>query len=375
MNRGRFVVYLLFSALLLFVALLGVETASWVTPSQSHAEFTVPTPTPSTVEIALKVTLQRPNAPPPNPSWAVPVHLAFYPPGDPNTISGEWDLVLNDSGQWPGGLAVAPGTYDVRVKNLHTLRNVKRKVVVSSAVTIDMGTLREGDADGDNRVRSADFALLRAAYFTTAGSPGFDPRTDFDEDKRIRSSDFALLRSNYFETGDIEVGAVSAVVAARASDGLVAVALEPSTLQTAPGEVITLTLMAHAGAQPFVSIDADIRFPADVLQVVGDDGQPATQIEPLGSLAVLVNSVDNNIGRVIYGAGEFGDPLSGDVAIARIHFRALRAAAQANVGIVDGSVSDSAGKFITGALSGSQVAVVPPGGFQYRYLPLILSPK
>ena len=36
--------------------------------------------------IALNVTLQRPNALPPDPSWAVPVHFALYPPGDPDTI-------------------------------------------------------------------------------------------------------------------------------------------------------------------------------------------------------------------------------------------------------------------------------------------------
>jgi hypothetical protein len=53
--------------------------------------------------ISLNVTLQRPNALPPHLSWAVPVHFALYPPGDPDTICHEWDLTLDESGQWVGG--------------------------------------------------------------------------------------------------------------------------------------------------------------------------------------------------------------------------------------------------------------------------------
>jgi len=42
--------------------------------------------TPLPLPFTLTVTLQRPNSPPPDPAWAVPVHLALYPPGDPVTI-------------------------------------------------------------------------------------------------------------------------------------------------------------------------------------------------------------------------------------------------------------------------------------------------
>ncbi len=201
--RTRSIWYILIAGLLLVLAAARPSGMSWAMSASSPRQQTVP---PGPIQITLKVNLQRPNTPPPHPSWAVPVHLAFYPTDDPNTVRHEWDLTLDASGQWSGALALTKGTYDVRVKGLHTLRNVRRALAVFGPVTIDMGTLVEGDADGDNRVRASDFALLRAAYFTSEGAPGFDPRVDFDEDNRIRSSDFALLRASYFSSGDIEVG-------------------------------------------------------------------------------------------------------------------------------------------------------------------------
>ena len=289
-------------------------------PGTPTATATTPVSTP--VAVALAVTLQRPNALPPAPSWAIPVTLTFHLPGDPTARLYQWRLTLDQGGRWNGSLEIAPGIYDVRLHNLHTLRNVKRNVRITEQLTLNMGTLLEGDADGDNRVRSADFALLRTSYFTQAGNLGFDARTDFDEDQRVRSSDFALLRGNYFATGDIEVPATLAVAHTAAPADLVALSLQPSVTTIAAGDRVTLTLMAHAGAQAFVALDADIRFPPDVLQVVGPDGAPATAIQPLPTLSTLLrNDADNATGRILYGAGLFAGTASGDVAVALIPFR------------------------------------------------------
>ena len=378
LSTRRLAVYLLIIPFFLVIAWLGGPKAGWATTVPSSAQQTIPTRTPgppAPQTIALFVTLQRPNSPPPHPAWSVPVVFALYPPGSTGAPAYQWDLPLDSSGHWSGSLTLSAGSYDVRVKNLHTLRNVKRNVLIDGSATINMGTLLEGDADGDNRVRASDFTLLRAAYFTQDGDPGFDPRTDFDEDNRIRSSDFALLRSNYFATGDIEVGTARA--AAASPDGLVALALEPALLTVQPGEVFTVTLMAHAGDQPVVALDADIRFPPDALRVVGADGQPAMQIEPLGVMAPVINSADNSAGRILYGAGISSDvsPLTGDVMVARLHFRALRTAPRLSVNIVDGTVSDPTGKFVTGPLSGTQVTVAPSNGIRFVYMPLILRSK
>ena len=142
--------------------------------------------------IAMNVTLQRPNALPPDPSWAVPVHFALYPPGDPDTICHEWDLTLNESGQWSDRLVIFTGLYDARIKNMHTLRNVRRNVDFSGPMTISMGELHEGDANDDNRTRITDFGILRNAYFTNEGDPGFDSTRRF---RRGQSHPHRRLRS------------------------------------------------------------------------------------------------------------------------------------------------------------------------------------
>jgi len=343
------------SILLLGVGLL---STSWATPSQSDSA-TVPTRTPAPITMTLAVNLQRPNAPAPNASWSVPVELAFYEPGDPVTKTVVQRVVtLTEGGRWTGALNVRPDTYDVRVKNLHTLRNVKHNVSAAEGATIDMGTLHEGDANGDNRVRAADFAILRAAYFTSkGGNTGngrtFDPRADFDEDGRIRASDFALLRSNYFKTGDLTVHPTMTQAMLALPQGSVALAIEPAHVAVESAETFTLTVVAHAEGQPFVALDVEIRFPATQLQIIQADGTPATQVEPASAQYVLYNHVDNAQGTINYSAGILGDPASGDMDVARLRFKVVRDAATMPIDFGEVLISDPSGAWVTGRLSGA----------------------
>lgn len=373
MHRFRGLVYWILGSVLLIGSLLGSQITSSATRPDQPPQGTLPTFTPAPpipVDVNLIVTLQRPNSPPPSEPWAVPVHFAFYPSGDDETVLYAWDLTLRQSGTWQGTLTVVPGTYDMRLKNMHTLRNVKRGVTITNTMTIDMGTLHEGDADNDNRVRSSDFSILRAAYFTNEGDPGFDPRADFDEDNRIRSSDFALLRASYFETGDLEVPALAAAAGPAGSAGTVALALEPPAARVAPGDTFTLTLIAHAGDQPFVSMDADIRFPPELLRVVGPDGAPATTVQLMPPLSEVMNQVNNTTGRILFAAGTFDAAVSGDVPLARIRFQALQSTPLAAIRLVDATVADATGKWVTGLVAGAEawIGAPTPAG----YFPLIV---
>lgn len=347
---------------------VGLIPTSWATPAQTGLNQTVPTRTPVPLTMTLAITLQRPNSPPPSAPWAVPMRLSFYPPGDAATVLGQWDVTLDQRGQWTGGVNLAPGTYDVRAKNPHTLRNVKRNVAVAPQTTVAMGTLREGDADNDNRVRASDFAILRATYFKNVGDVGFDARADFDVDQRVRSSDFALLRSNYFASGDIEVTTTLAAAASVPQD-LVNLALEPAAVAVEPGDIFTLTLMAHAGAQAFVAMDTIIRFPAANLQVVGPDGLPTTQIESLSLLDDLINQVDNTQGRILYGVGSFTHTVSGNVPLARLRLKAVSPASRMRIDLVDATVSDDTGMYVTGSLSGAVATYGTP--INLVFLPIV----
>lgn len=365
----------------LLILLLGTGFVSGGLPESAQVgQPAAGCPTQTTVvplPVTVQVSLQRPNAPPPHASWSVPVHLSLYPPGETATVCHEWDLMLDESGQYvPLGigdyLTVFSGTYDVRVRNLHTLRNVKRSVEFYAPLTINMGTLLEGDASGDNRVRSSDFAILSAAYFTREGDTNFDPRADFDEDNRIRSSDFALLSVNYFLSGDLEVGSAQAVAGPINLQGEVDVGLEPAFTTAEVGETITLTLTAHAGVQPFISMDAEIFFSPDLFEVVDASGSPASSIEPVGPLLGLYNVVDNSAGRILYLAGALpAKEVSGDVQLARIRLRAKANTPGAVIDLADAVVSAISGVDVQGEFTDALVRV-GHGAVVTTYLPVLV---
>jgi len=348
---------------LLALTVLTSGPRAWATVGQDVRHQTVP----ETVPITINVTLQRPNAPAPDPSWAVPVHFALYPPGDPNTIRYEWDMTLDQSGSWSGDLVLETGLYDVRLKNIHTLRNVRRNVNIIGPMTIDMGELHEGDANNDNRVRIADFGILRQAYFTDEGDPNFDPRADFDEDNRIRITDFALLRMNYFQEGDIEV-----TLAGQAADRMldtVDLSVEPPAVAVTVGNMFTVTIMVSAGTQDVVGADFDLRFDPSLLQVVDAAGQPAEQIEPAGPLTNdLFNQVDSTTGRIRYAAGTF-DVANGSFPLAMARFKALASTQATPLHFAYADVTEPGGRSVIGELRDGTVSIAQ--GVIERYLPLL----
>jgi hypothetical protein len=96
---------------------------------------------------------------------------------------------------------LTPGAYDIKVKGLHTLRNVKFGVELTAGDNeVDFGFLLEGDCNNDNKIFGADFSLLRTTYHGD-----FDERCDLNEDSAIDEADLALLQDNYYKFGDIDV--------------------------------------------------------------------------------------------------------------------------------------------------------------------------
>jgi hypothetical protein len=116
------------------------------------------------------------------------------------TIGDQQYTVTTDAS---GGFALeglTPGTYDIRVKNAHTLANRPRVTLAPGANVVSFGTLKEGDANDDNCVTFADFEILADAFW-----PGYDPRADFNQDGVVNILDFSMLRENFAVCGDIVV--------------------------------------------------------------------------------------------------------------------------------------------------------------------------
>jgi hypothetical protein len=84
------------------------------------------------------------------------------------------------------------------VKNSHTVSNRKTGVVlVAGRNDLDLGTLREGDANNDDRVSIIDFSILAAGF-----SPLYDARADFNQDGSVTIIDFSRLAQNFGVQGD-----------------------------------------------------------------------------------------------------------------------------------------------------------------------------
>jgi hypothetical protein len=143
------------------------------------------------------VTLQRPNRPAPDLSWAVPLSVTVGDTTYQVTTDGMGSFTLDN---------LAPGSHDIVVKGQHTLSNLWTACTLAGGMnTVNFGELKEGDANNDNVVNSSDFLLLRASYFKREGEAGFVDGADFNEDGIVNSSDFILLRNSYFQSGPVEV--------------------------------------------------------------------------------------------------------------------------------------------------------------------------
>nr|MBC7244149.1 carboxypeptidase regulatory-like domain-containing protein [Chloroflexota bacterium] len=171
----------------------GDEYISFVEVTKDGGSGPTITPTPTTIPCTLqgKVTLQgRPT--PPNVRWVTPLTV---------TVGSTEYAVTTDTSGYFTVTGLTPGTYDIRVKHAHTLRNVKRGVtLVAGQNNIDFGTLLEGDANNNNCVDMLDFVILRSKFGSTT-----DLRADFNQDGVVDMLDFVRLRANFGRCGDIEV--------------------------------------------------------------------------------------------------------------------------------------------------------------------------
>jgi hypothetical protein len=114
------------------------------------------------------------------------------------TIGGRRYVVTTDTQGRFEISGLTPGVYDVRVKNSHTLANLKPGVTLLPGVNnVDLGTLREGDCNDDNCVAITDFSILANGF-----SPSYDPRADLNMDGHVSILDFSMLRENFGLCGE-----------------------------------------------------------------------------------------------------------------------------------------------------------------------------
>lgn len=164
---------------------------------------------PVIASLDISVVLQSSSRPPSG--WAVPLTVRLFTPGA-NVMTATPLYTFNLTTTKSGSTAVAQAaeiisdTYDILIASEHCLCNVKRGVLISSPSTqVNMGTLLEGDANGDHLVNIQDFGILAKSYGKSTGTPDYDARADFNRDTIVSISDFGLLAANYGKVCPIEI--------------------------------------------------------------------------------------------------------------------------------------------------------------------------
>jgi hypothetical protein len=272
-----------------------------------------PTPTQTTTPCSIQGSVSLQGRPaPPHTRWSVPLTVNVC--GTPHSVTTDQMGNFTVSG-------LTPGTCDIQVKNGHTLSNKRTGYTLVNGVNpMNMGELKEGDANNDNTVNSSDFLLLRGSYFKSEGQPGFVDGADFNEDGTVNSSDFLLLRSNYFLSGPIEVGggggqggAQSLALTATALD-TASIAIDPALTTVQEGDVFELDIRIDAGEVGVAVTDVYVDLQADNLQPI--------EIVGGGSLEIIATRIDDSGGTVDIAAGTFGTPVTGSFVLATVRFRA-----------------------------------------------------
>jgi len=175
----------------------------------SHVPQAIVSIGPAAALVSIYVSLQgdgRPDA-----GWVVPLTVRFFSPGadvlnDIPTYQFQLTTkkIINSAVCEAAG--VAPGTYDITAISEHTLMNVKRSVVISAPKTsVNLGTLREGNANQDNIIDFGDYAILAMCWLASQSQAEFNAMTDFDRNGFINNSDLRLLAASWLSISPAEI--------------------------------------------------------------------------------------------------------------------------------------------------------------------------
>jgi len=137
-------------------------------------------------------------------TWIEPFNVMLFEPGNPSHMLWTGNATTNSTGVF-NITGLAPGTYDIGVKNWTCLSEVNTSVTLGADNTTvaDFGTTREGDADNNDHINILDASFLAGAFGSSQGGPGWNAHCDFNRDENINILDASVLASNFGQHGDL----------------------------------------------------------------------------------------------------------------------------------------------------------------------------
>jgi len=117
-------------------------------------------------------------------------------------FDGQISVKSDPNGVYQGKIEnLNAGTYYLKLKGpAHLTKRINAVVIPDNqeaALDVSSNPILGGEASGDDRVDSEDFARLQADYLATPTR-----NADFNFDNRVDSEDFAILQSNYLKQGE-----------------------------------------------------------------------------------------------------------------------------------------------------------------------------
>ena len=289
----------------------------------------------------------------PNTEWwfGYPLQVELFAPGAA-VPSATLQTTIDSWGYFviPG---VAPGNYDIRIKNLHSLSQKRLNVTVAANQVLRFDMLREGDVNDDDGVWYEDFDLMAGAFGACRGDARYSAAADIDDSGCVWGYDISLLTTNFGiggKTASLAAGSIGAPAVngatLRARNGVYNAAprrpevpaatlgrftLTPSAAaDLAVGDVFTVAIGVRAPNRGLDSVTAFLNFDPSLLEVVDGDGAPIERAMAAATLPlVVINTVDNGLGQVdlVMNRGLGSVPVTGNFELATLRFRLKQATA------------------------------------------------
>ena len=138
-----------------------------------------------------------------NTKWAEPFVVKGFEHGNLSHVLWTGNATTNNTGVF-NITGLAPGTYDIGIKNWTCLSEVNTSVTLTAGNTtvVNFGTTREGDCNGDDWVTLEDRSLLYAGWDTEEVIQG-GCYCDLNRDGWLTLEDRSLMYANWDQGGDL----------------------------------------------------------------------------------------------------------------------------------------------------------------------------
>jgi len=138
-----------------------------------------------------------------NTKWAEPFMVKGFEHGNLSHVLWTTNATTNNTGVF-NIAGLAPGIYDIGIKNWTCLSEVVSNVTLTAGNTtvVDFGTTREGDANNDDSITGADRSLLYSGWNKSEGQAGYNILYDFNRDGSLGGPDRSLMYAYWAQHGE-----------------------------------------------------------------------------------------------------------------------------------------------------------------------------